>query len=337
MRFFRRDTRDEQAAIEEFWQWWATARDRVAAAIEDGTAGDWVGEISDRVHAIHEDLAWELAPGATSTHALVVSPEGNPVVRPTALTWLAAAPDPDGTWEYHASRQPGALMVLQAGGVEVDLQEVRSIASWNSDRQRVDVKLWHPTLESAPESTRSQVGFLFLDNLLGEDTVERWIGAIDVLDAAISGRTPEELRAEVDRQAEAASSESWILATRTDGRGDEAIVLVNAAIKPIDHPFHQHHLAVSIGVGSERLAGDEALGDALEAAEERLVEAMTPASAVYVGRVTERKRRAIHFVAQSADRARAAVKEWSKAERALRPSVQVRHDPGWTFRDELGI
>jgi Family of unknown function (DUF695) len=337
MRFFRRDNTDDGSAIEEFWTWWATARDRIAAAIEGGTVGDSVAEISDRVDRVHKDLAWELAPGRTSKHALVVSPEGNPVIRPNALNWLAAAPPPDGTWEYYASRQPGELGVLQAGGVEVDLGEVRSIASWNSDRQRVDVKLWHPNLETAPEYTRSQVGFLFLDNLLGEDTVERWIGEIDVLDAAIGGRTADELRAEVQRQAAAASTESWMLATRMDKRGDEAIVLVNTSIKPIDHPFHQHHAVVTVAVGSEHLAGDEARGAELEQAEERLVEAMAGASAVHLGRVTERRRREIHFVAQSAEPARAAAESWSKAERHLQPEIKVRHDPEWSFRDQIGL
>ena len=46
-----------------------------------------------------------------------------------------------------------------------------------------------------------RVGFLFLDNLLGEDDVERWIGEIDALDAPIEGRTPDELIAEVRRRA----------------------------------------------------------------------------------------------------------------------------------------
>lgn len=337
MRFLRRDNPDDESAIEDFWTWWATARERIAAAIEGGTVGESVAEISDHVHRIHKDLAWELAPGRTSKHALVVSPEGNPAMRPKALTWHSSAPPADETWEYYASRQPGELDILQAGGVEVNLGEVRSIASWNSDRQRVDVKLWHPNLETAPESTRSQVGFLFLDNLLGEDTVERWIGEIDVLDAAIGGRTPDELRAEVLRQAEAASPESWMLATRMDKRGDEAIVLVNMSIKPIDHPFHQHHAVVTLAVGSEHLAGDEARGNELEEAEERLVEAMAGASGVHLGRVTERRRREIHFVAQSAEPARAAAESWSKAERHLQPDIKIRHDPEWSFRDQLGL
>ena len=46
-----------------------------------------------------------------------------------------------------------------------------------------------------------QAGFLFLDHLLGEDGVERWIGAIEFFDAPTGGRTPAELKAEVERHA----------------------------------------------------------------------------------------------------------------------------------------
>jgi hypothetical protein len=94
---------------------------------------------------------------------------------------------------------------------------------------------------------------------------------------------------------------------------------------------------VTVAVGSEHLAGDEARGEELEEAEERLVEAMAGVSAVCLGRVTERRRREIHFVAQSAEPASAAAASWSKAEGDLQPEIRLRHDPEWSFRDQLGL
>jgi Family of unknown function (DUF695) len=337
MRFFRRSDAPDEAPIQHFWTWWAAARDRIAASIEAGTAHELVKEISDRVARIDTGLAWELAPGATARHALVVTPEGNPALRPKALGWLASAPPVDATWEYHASRQAGELLTLEAGGLRVDLNEFRAIASWNEDRQRVDVKLWHPALEAAPEGTRIQVAFLFLDALLGEDGVERWVGEIDVLDAPITGRSPSELRDEVDRQAAQATGESWSLSTRTDRRGEEAIVVANVAIKSIDFPYHQHHALVTVPTGSEALAGNAAESDALNAAEDRLTEAMAGASGVYVGRVTERRRRLIHFVCRDPGPAKETAEAWARDERRFQPTVQVRPDPSWGFRDELGL
>ena len=95
------------------------------------------------------------------------------------------------------------------------------------------MRLWHPALAEQPVEARLRAAFLFLDNLLGEEGVERWIGEIDVLDDPTGGKTPDELRAEVDRRAATATGEAWVLATIQDGR-DVAIAVVNPAVKPID-------------------------------------------------------------------------------------------------------
>ena len=124
MRLLRRGpSGPDPNAIPAFWAWWDGARDRTAAAIARGDPGSMVDEISSAVHAIDPRLAWELAPGATAQHALVVTPEGDPAVRALALRWRDAAPPPDATWEYHPSRQPSPLGRLALGGVDVDLAD----------------------------------------------------------------------------------------------------------------------------------------------------------------------------------------------------------------------
>ena len=60
-----------------------------------------------------------------------------------------------------------------------------------------------------------QAAFLYLDHLLGEDDVERWIGAIELLEAPAGGCTPAELKAEVARRAAEPPEESWINGERT--------------------------------------------------------------------------------------------------------------------------
>lgn len=339
MRLFKRGPAGpDPDAIPSFWRWWAGARDRVTAAIAGETLSGLVDEISRNVHAIDPRLAWELGKGSTAAHALVVSPEGDPAVRALAITWLAAAPPADSTWEYHASRQRGDLdSALQIGDREVDLDDYRAIASWDEGRERVDVRLWHPALADAPEDVRERVDFLFLDNLLGEDDVERWIGAIDALEAPISGRTPAELRAEIDRRAGEATGEAWVLIERTDTRTKELeLVMVNAAIKPIDHPFRSHHLVVTVDRGLEQLSRSDEQPE-LDAAEERLVEAVEREDAIHLGHVTERRRRVIHFMCADADRARATADAWAAAERRFGPRIDIRPDPAWSFRDELGL
>lgn len=164
MRLFRRGGSEPEGG--DFWTWWAGARDRVATAVETGGFdAKLIEDVSKAVSRVDQRMAWEFAPGRTARHALCVSPEGNAEVRPAALRWLASAPPADAVWEYHASRQASpTLRALEIGGVRVDLAEVRAIASWNTSRRRVDVRLWHPAFETAPQALRQQICFLFLDN-----------------------------------------------------------------------------------------------------------------------------------------------------------------------------
>lgn len=335
MRFFQRDAKAAGPAdIDGFWAWWSVARGRVAEGIGDGSVGGLVDEISDRVRRVDPRLAWELAPGSGAEHALVVTPEGNAEVRPSAMAWLAAAPPADATWEYHASRQPGHLGSLGIGGAMIDLADVRVIAAWNESREVVNVHLWHPAFPGVPLQVRQQVAFLFLDNLLGEDGVERWIGSIEILDADPGGRTPEELRDEVARRAATATGEAWVLAERSDGRGDRALVSANGALKPIDHPLATEHLLITVDRGLDQLAGSAELQE-LNAAEDELVASLEAQGVSYAGRVTERRRRLIHFVCEDPDPAAEAARHWAARFGQFGPRVEIRRDPTWAFRREL--
>ena len=335
MRFFKRDrTTADPADIGGFWTWWDSARDRIAAGIADGSVPGLAGEISAQVNRIDPRLAWELAPGSVAKHALVVTPEGNAEIRPSAVAWLTAAPPADDVWEYHGSRQPGPLNTLVIDGTTVALADVRTIAAWNEAREVVNVNLWHPTFPGLPLRTRQQIAFLFLDNLLGEDDVERWIGSVDLLEAESGGRTPEELRAEVARRAAAATCDAWVLAERTDRRGERALVSANAALKHIDHPFAAHHLLVTVDRGLEQLAGSPESQE-LNAAEDELVAALEADGAVYAGRVTERRQRQIHFACEDPDRGAQIARDWATRFPRYGPRVQVKADPAWAFRADL--
>ena len=334
MRLFRRDP----APPPDFWTWWADARDRIATAI-DGHALDEkvVEDISRGVRAVHPDMAWELAPGRTARHAFCISPEGRADLRQVALRWLAGAPPVDATWEYHASRQPSTeARTLEIAGTRVDLGEMASVASWDPTRRRVDVRLWHPSFEKVPQPVRMQLGFLFLDSLLGEDEVERWIGSIDLLDAPTGGRTPDELKAEIERhRAEPATEERWILG-EFDGPGGRAIVLADAGLKRIDHPFADQHVAITVVLEDGGLP-DDALAAELNAEEDHL-QARMAGTAVYAGRTTWPGARTMHHAAENLDAVKAVIDAWALGLPPRRIKVNFEADMDWTFRGiELGL
>lgn len=341
MRFFKRGGDASGGSLEEriaaFWAWWPTVSADIAGSIGDGTLQRWVEPISRAVNGVDARLGWELSAGSQAQHALIVTPEGDPAVRPIALAWREAAPAADATWEYHPARQPGPAGRLQVGGMDVDLADFRAIASWDEARERVDVNLWHPTVAAAPGDTGLRAAFLFLDNLLGEEAVERWIGAIDLLPEAISGRTPEELVAEVRRRSDAATGGTWTLGTLEIG-GQGGIAALNLSIKPIDHPYCQHRLLVTIARGTEHLAGDGAAeADRVNDAEDVLAAALVGIGGVHLGHVTRRKDRIVCFMVRDAEGSEALARDWAATHPEWGAKVQVAPDPGWTLRKELGF
>jgi hypothetical protein len=337
VRFFER----EAAPPQDFWGWWSGARDRLGGAISSaGVDAAFVEEISRAVNAIHPEMAWELAPGKDAEHAFCISPEGRADLRPLALRWLETAPPSDATWEYHASRQARETLArLEIAGFQFDLAEMRTIANWDATTRRLHVRLWHPRFEAIPPTVRIQVAFLFLDNLLGEDDVERWIGQVEVLDAPTGGRTPEEVREEIERHRhQPAGDESWVLG-QLDGPDGPAIVLANAALKRIDHPFADQHVSIGIVLEGERGLPDDAEAAQLNAEEDDLV-ARFDGIAAYAGRTTRPAVRTLHFVAEDLERVRETIDAWALGlpdDPPRRIKVNFTHDVDWLFRTELGL
>jgi hypothetical protein len=338
MRFLRRGRGESDQPIERrlegFWAWWSGARDSIAADIERGTVGARAGEISEAVHRLDPKLAWELSPGTTAKHAFNMSAEGNPEVRPVALRWAASAPPADATWEYHPSRQPGPPQILEIRGTRVSFSEVRSITSWDEAREQVNVGLWHPAFDGLPSEVKAQISFLFLDNLVGEDDVERWVGAIEADPAAQAGRTPDELRDEIRRRAESATGERWALIEGRDQRGDPLLVRLNSSLKRIDHPFAGDHLEVTIDRGLDQ-AGDKTENEAITQAEAELGEALE-GLATEAAHVTDRRRRVTHYVTADGERAVAAARDWASRHREWGAKVSLEPDPTWAFRKSYG-
>lgn len=346
MRMFKRGP--SEPAISDFWSWWPSNRDRIAAAIAGRGFDDrLVRDISRAVSTIHPAMAWELSPGRTAKHAFCISPEGNAALRPAALTWLAAAPPVDATWEFYASKQAApSLSGLKIGDVTFDLVEMRSIASWDSVRQREDVRLWHPGFSGVPDNVRIQVGFVFLDSLLGEDAVERWIGHIDILADPTGGRTPAELKAEIDRRAtEAASGDDhWVLSERHLPSGQVEIIVADASLKRIDHPFAQRHAMIRTVVADDRWLPTAAESAVLDAEEEDIVRRLEGV-AVFAGHTTSPGQRVMHFVTADTEAMNPAIDAWAanipgsvgEGGPARRIKVEFETDMTWKFQKSLGV
>src|SRR5262249_19831241 len=149
----------------------------------DHTVTSLEPEISAQVRSLDPDLAWELAPGRTSKHALCVTGGGVAELRSLAERVVRTAPSADETWEYRPARAAdpaNALrMKLEIGGFEVELSTSKASVTVDTERLRVDVRLFNPRFVQMSQELRGHVAFLQLDWLLGEDDVERWLGLVE--------------------------------------------------------------------------------------------------------------------------------------------------------------
>ena len=221
--------------IEGYWQWWASARDSVVDAVDNSRTDDpAIGELLDRIAEL--GLACEMGPGVQARHALSVSANGDPALRKLAYRWYDAAPVDD-AFEFHPARiaAPSAAdTVLMLGDDEFAFSDFRFDVSVDEERMELDLVVAHPAFPLLDDETRGQVGFLGLDNILGEEEVERWIGGLEWSERPPvgGGVGASELRAQVEQLATTAPSGEWAIL-----RGEDAIVIAARPLRPVDHPY----------------------------------------------------------------------------------------------------
>lgn len=144
------------------------------------------------------------------------------------------------------------------------------------------------------------------------------------------------MRAEVERRAaEPAGEGTWILTEGTGPDGQVETVLVDAALKRIDHPFADQHVEVTAVLEGPNGLPDDADAVRLNAEEDDLIERLG-AVAVYAGRTTAPGRRTMHFAAEDLDRVRAVIDAWGEPLQPRRIKVNFEPDMDWSFQQEFG-
>ena len=338
MGIFKRGVKTSQepgglSAVPSFWQWWVSeGRPLADQAVQGDGLGNFADEISAQVTRIHPDMEWETAAGRTAQHALIITSGGISDLRSLAERCFRAAPPADATWEYHPARQPDPDALrsrLDLGGSELDLSLTRVSLTLDAERQRADVSVFHPGFATMPEQARGQATFLLLDWLLGEDGVERWLGAIEAVTVCPADALPAEALPEtVLALAARTGDDQWAL---LEGQRDGKSVLVSAMrpMKWIDNPLLDQHLEVLLPFAEKTEQGypqDVAL-ERLRQLEDQLT-AQLGDHALLVAHETLDGVRTLHLYADHTDQgvvgiAQQVVATW--------PSSHLRTelDPGW--------
>jgi hypothetical protein len=323
---------DPERAIGAFWAWWPQARPRIEHAI---ATGDWsdgiVAEIAARVGAIDPKLEWEFGRGTAAKHVLSVTAPGHRALRATAERWRRAGPAVDGDFEFAASRQPNLSNMestLRLDGHELALADLRYTVWLDSERAEVDVGAWHPAFPDLPEPARLQVAMLSLDWLLGEDAVEVWIGAIDVLTSAPAHAGPADLvLAAVGELVESHRKPVWSLLRGTGPKGP-LLAMVQVPLKPARWPLLDTHIRLAVPYDRANDAGFPTEGslEALRDLEDHITARMDGAE--LVAHETTSGVRTFHLYADGtlpAEVLKPLVASWAEG----RTRLDVSADPDW--------
>ncbi len=145
--------------------------------------------MADHLQAIDTQLMWEFGPAVRQPgHRLVITPEAERWLRPLVHTLLERAPRIAG-WEFYpyrlAENVEQAGMSVQ-GRTGVNLAEMR-VEPRLGDGQKIDLLYCSPRCSGPDDQETLSAAFVATEVLLGEQTLDCWIGEIEVAPPPKSG------------------------------------------------------------------------------------------------------------------------------------------------------
>jgi len=325
-------------AIDAFWKWWPTVGDTFARTFSAGekVPDDLIEAMSEHVADIHPDLEWEFGPGRESAHHLCLSGKGDPLLRVVTARWVKRGPVADASWEFYGSRQrsPKTDFALNIAGQRVDADQYVFEVSEDELCEVIHVRAFHPAHESMDDGLKEEALFLSLDNLLGEDALERWLGRIEIAkERPSSGISHVALRSHVDDLAARAHGERWAALRGETDDGKPIFVLANMALKRAAHLLLDMHLTIELPLLTRTDNGlpTSEEGARLDALEDELIKSLGTHAAL-LARETMTGRRTIHLRVMEGGPASAIVHAWSERHPERRAIVTATMDPRWELR-----
>jgi hypothetical protein len=159
--------------------WWQEFQGKTAD-LDDLFAGrrkwDLPKWVHDHLQAINKRLMWEFG-RQSNGHYLVITPEANKQLRPLVETILERAP-PIAGWTFLPYRQPEpADLTRESVRAKTGRDLLLTGASARiGELHRIDLVYQSPTDSEAA----LRQAFAATESLLGEETLDKWVGVIDV-------------------------------------------------------------------------------------------------------------------------------------------------------------
>lgn len=320
--------------IAKFWAFWAEHRDGLLAQMGAQMDEALVAEVARATRAVHPDLDWEFCPGERAAHGFTLTGHGDPNLRLLAERWRAAAPE-DEAFDFYTTRQavPRDQVMgvgLTIGSANVDFDSVRFGCAPDESRRAVSLVVQHSAFAPLDEDERMRAAFIVLDQILGEDGVERWVGDIEATSDPLEDATDALGLLDAVAAVSALPEDRWCI-----GEGEEdgapLVYVVNLAVKRWDYPRFDTWCCVRLEYEPEQ-AGmpSEADKGEMDVLEEGL-RGLLGEGAVDLGRRTGNGSRELYmYVDGSLDTAE-RILAWTRG-CGWPARLQLEEDPTWDRR-----
>lgn len=330
MKFLRRFTASGSGdPVSDFWGWWQAKGERdFTKAVSTGNFEPLMEPMTQRVKAIHPELVWQASEGTDAEHMLCVTAGGISAAREHSERWYRAAPQRGPLWEFSSVTPPPPNpddLTMFVGDDEVSLRELRFNVRVSA---KLDVTVCHELFASADQDSQSELAFVVLDSLLGEDSVMRWIGTAETAAVADPEAVePWQLQSIVAAFARRIFG-SWQVQQRSSPDGKTSLLRIRGA-EWLDRPSLELHCAVTLPYDSQDQTGLPTASELerLDAIEESL-EDKSELSRVLVAIETGQDRRVLHYyVDPSNSTGMAPVQSYVRDQPAAH--LEQTQDPFW--------
>jgi len=183
--------KDAIEAIRGFWDWFATGAEKLKKLYLDDRLESLMQMVNRELDKVEPQLAWEIGPGRAKPFLLTISGEGDPKLRQIADFMIQLAPDLE-SWEFYSSRpaRPAPAVVrLPESAESFTTSEWWFIPIEQPPIEQLDLIIVDDKLARSDREPALRAVSIYLDQLLGEDTVETWMGEFKIKSSiAIHGK-----------------------------------------------------------------------------------------------------------------------------------------------------
>lgn len=186
-------------AMQRWWAAFAAAADAVDRHFNAGEPFD-LESLMNELAEVHPHLMWEFGPAVDKHgHRLSITPENRPELRPMLQVLLDFAPKLD-RWEFYPYRLrdlAGPDHRVVDGRTKIAREGV-TVSAEVGRGNRINLRYFLPPASMADDQQAQAFAFYTTERLVGEETLDRWIGAIEAFSENVE-RQPGSTRLPLDR------------------------------------------------------------------------------------------------------------------------------------------